>query len=286
MAKPRDYLAYGLSIRSQRAVPGAMDIAHAAAPDIAIGEGPATLEAPYTELVPFRRAGTSFLIDHQGVARYLCEDGRRIVVEPARAADAATVSAALIATALPVLLYQRGEAVLHAAVAQLPGAARAVAIAGPSGSGKSTVLDQLVAHGASVAADDTACLRLRGDSVEASGLAAGYFLGGSSAGRTFVPVPPARQSPMLELGAVVTLAPREGLGFRRLGGPEAVAALLRHTHRARAARLLGCEPFLLPLYSKLVGHIAVYTWSRRPDALGLTDDERDFLQAPDTKRVV
>ncbi len=284
MAEPRDYLAYGLSIRSQLAVPGAMDIPHAAAPDIAIEEGPAVLEAPYTELAPFRRAGNKFLIEQAGVARYLCEDGRRIVVEPMPDAAPAIVSAALIATALPVALYQRGEAVLHAAVARLPGAARALAIAGHSGSGKSTVLGQLVTLGASVAADDTACLRLCGESVEASGLPAGYFLGNGGTGRDLVPVPPAQQSPLLALGAVVALAPREGRGFRRLQGAEAVAELLRQTHRARAARFLGCEPHLLPLYSRLVGRIAVYTWSRRPDTLNLTDDEREALQAMGSER--
>lgn len=283
--------AFGLSIRSELPLPGAMAIGpyepeHDRAPDLEIIEGSATLAGPWTESGPYRYAHNVLRYERPGTARYLCEGGARIVVERVDGARPFDVSASLIATALPAILWMRGEIVLHAAAAVLPGCAGAIAIAGPSGSGKSTILRQLIAAGAKVAADDTVCVRLRGDRVEVSGLPAAYFLAGSSvdanAQRVMLAVPDGQQLASVDLAAFVVLdSPRVPRGFasRNLHGSFGLEALLGSRHRRRIPRLLGRERELFARFIALPQRFPMYAWSRQEGAATLDAHEMSFLTA-------
>lgn len=261
-----DYLGYGLRIASDLAIPGAMPapVIKSGAVDIDISEGSADLGGEASVSGPYRWRGDAFVFGMPGVARYLCLGGSRIVVERAAGASDADVSAMLIATALPALLWSRGDVVLHASAFSFPGATSAIAVAGPSGSGKSTLLAHAVAAGARAIADDSIRIRLDRDaSVVAYGLAGGYFVGeGEKCDRTFAPVPVASQLAGQKLGAVLVLSP-EARAPRRLDTFETLAALLANRHRPRIAHLMRTEPATLPIIAAIARSIPVLEVSAR-----------------------
>jgi len=190
----------------------------------------------------------------------------------------------LIATALPALLWMRGEIVLHAAAAVLPGAAGAIAIGGASGTGKSTVLRQLVAAGASVVADDSMCLRFTGTDVTVSGLAGGYFVAGADkdTARRLETVPPEHQIRAAPLAGLVMLGARLSSGapvFHSLRGVAALEALLASRHRPRIPALLGNNKAMLPVLARLSETLPIHLWNRREGAAALDPAEIAWLTA-------
>jgi hypothetical protein len=200
-----------------------------------------------------------------GVARYRCEAGARITVEPAVGAPESAVAGYLIATALPALLWMRGDIVLHMAAALLPGMSGAIAVGGATGSGKSSILAQLVAAGARMVADDTMCVRFDGESPVASGLPAGYFLADDDAARAFRVVPPAQRVSAARLAGVVMLGPRTSSGaaaFHALTGASAFETLLAGRHRPRVPMLLGRDKALLPVLARLSRELPIRRWDR------------------------
>lgn len=190
----------------------------------------------------------------------------------------------LIATALPALLWMRGDIVFHAAAAILPGAAGAIAIGGASGTGKSTVLRQLVAAGASVIADDSLCLRFSGTGVTISGLPGGYFVAEADNGtsRSFEIVPPEHQIRAAPLAGLVMPGARLSSGapaFHALSGVAALEALLASRHRPRIPTLLGNNKAMLPVLARLSEALPVHLWNRREGAAALDPAEMAWLTA-------
>ena len=194
----------------------------------------------------------------------------------------------LIATALPAVLWMRGEIVLHVAAALLPGATGAIAIGGVSGGGKSTILRQLVAAGASVVADDTLCLRFDGPDVTVSGLAGGYFVADAGAAkgtpRRFEMVPHERRVASARLAGLVMLGARTlsgGPTFRTSGGVAALEALLASRHRPRIPTLLGKNKALLPVLARLSEMLPIQRWNRQVGAPALDPAELAQLRSFD-----
>ncbi|WP_343519273.1 ATP-binding protein [Sphingomonas sp.] len=255
----RGFLAYGLRIRSQLDIPGAL------------ADGAADAEVEITRASPsaaqsdrlYRFEGDELCFTAPGVAEYRCRPDQ-LRVTPHPAASEAEVTALLIATALPALLWMRSGFVLHAAAAHLPGWERAIAIAGPSGSGKSTILAQLVAAGASILGDDTIAIDAAARPGEACGLPGGYFLGGGERPRDFHAVPSDRGLVRDRLGAILILS-RGGdpaPSFGRFTPVEAVAQLLAHRHRPRVPALLGRHGATLADSALLAATIPLYSWPR------------------------
>lgn len=227
--------------------------------------GDATLAGPARALGPYRLAGNRLLFEMPGVARYRCEAGERITVERAAGASESAVAGYLIATALPALLWMRGDIVLHMAAALLPGMSGAIAFGGATGSGKSSILAQLVAAGASMVADDTMCVRFDGEGPVVSGLPGGYFLAGEDADRMFRTVPPELAVSATRLAGIVVLGPRRSAGpaaFHALTGASAFEALLAGRHRPRIPTLLGRDKALLPVLARLSGKLPIHRWDR------------------------
>ena len=250
--------------------------------DIEIAEGKARLRGATRDLGPYRLAGDSLVFELPRIARYRCDAGARIIVERLGETPERVAAAYLIATALPALLWMRGEIVLHAAAAVLPGALGAVAIGGASGSGKSTVLRALVAAGASVVADDSLCLRLVGPDLRVSGLAGGYFVPGADDDivRAFQDVPGDRRLASAPLAGLMMLGPRTSSGepaLRTLGGVAALEALLASRHRPRIPTLLGNNRALLPVLARLSATLPIHLWNRRDGAPGLDLVEAAWL---------
>ena len=237
--------------------------------DIEIGEGAASLVEPSVSLGPYRLAGDRLVFAMPAVARYRCEAGRRITVERDADVSDEELCAHLIATALPALLWMRGDIVLHAAAACLPGRSGAIVIGGPSGSGKSTVLRALDDAGADMVADDSICVRADGATLRVSGLAGGYFLsdavGEKGAGRPFHDVPVTRQRRSAEMTTFVLLGPRRSGGdadIKQVHGVEALEILLASRHRPRVPALLGHSAQVLRELARFAEHLALRRWIR------------------------
>lgn len=252
--------------------------------DIEIIEGDAALPGPVRELGPYRLAGDSLLFEMPGIARYRCDAGARMIVERIGDATESVAASYLIATALPALLWMRGELVLHAAAAMLPGAAGAIAIGGASGTGKSTVLRQLVAAGASVVADDSLCVRFNGADVTVSGLAGGCFVteADNDTSRRLEIVPPEHQIRAAPFAGLVMLGARlssGGAAFHPLSGVAALEALLASRHRPRIPTLLGNNKAMLAALAHLSERLPVHLWHRREGAAALDRAEMAWLTA-------
>src|ERR1700688_3352248 len=98
---------------------------------------------------------TQYLLNIQGVARYLVTAGREIVVDLAAAAPALDVRGYLLGSIFVVLCQQRGLLPLHASA--IAGKSGVAAFLGNSGQGKSTLAAHLAQRGFRVLADDV-CL--------------------------------------------------------------------------------------------------------------------------------
>lgn len=266
----RGLIAYGLRVRSQIDIPGALPADEHGAFDLSVEL--AAPSAAQSDSI-YRFEGADLCFTAPGIAEYRCHaDGIRVSPHPH--ASATDVVEMLIATALPALLWMRGGFVLHAAAAQLPGSAAAIAIAGASGSGKSTVLAQLTDAGAPMLADDTILLDSR--TGEGAGLAGGYYLAEGEGPRVFHPVPPARALVRAPVAAILILSrgdPETAASLTRTTQVEAVAQLLANRHRPRVPALLGRQAATLADSALLAGMIPIYAWRRPAGASALAAEE-------------
>ena len=250
--------AFGLSIDSAFDVPGSLPCD--APPDIVIGEGQARLDNAERLSGPYACAGDRMLFTVDCVARYLCIDKDRIIVEPASGADREHVEALLIATALPALLWMRGHYLLHAAAFLPEGHRSALAVTAPSGGGKSTLLAEAVARGAVVLADDVLSIDTSGARLNGAGLPAGYFVAEVGGGRTFVPA--ARDSALkgAPVGTLITLL-RGGAGaprLERLRGVDAIEIVLAARHRPTVPKLMSNPSHHMAQTGLLARELAIY----------------------------
>lgn len=273
---------YGLTISTALPLPGlgAADGPCPQEPDIWISD--AALPAPVAQGDgPYRLVDDGLLFTAPGVGRYLARAGRVLLVDADPGADPDMVTGLLIATALPMLVWQRGGVLLHAASVLLPGRLGAVAIAGASGSGKSTVAAALLEAGGSLIADDSCWLRADGAMVSASGLPGGLFrrdLTGEA--RRFLPIAPARQCVSAPLAAIIVLdgTPAADGDDRRLSRETALAALLRHRHRPRIPAMLGQDADVFRACVLHSGQVPTYGCRPKDDERpGSLQDIIDFI---------
>ena len=149
---PGYYTAYGLSIRSEVALP-CRPTSPAAEPDVTIrfGTPPPMLDASADRHGLWQSMPGRSLLNVPGVARFLVTGGREIVVESGRGSLPAA-RAFLLGPVLAACLQQRGIVTLHASAIATD--AGAVLFAGDSGSGKSTLLASFLKRGYPMLADD------------------------------------------------------------------------------------------------------------------------------------
>jgi hypothetical protein len=96
-----------------------------------------------------------------GVADYLIEDGRRIIIAPHMRRDAPDIRLFLLGAAFGYLCHQRGPLPIHAAALDIDG--RGVMLAGISGAGKSTLASAFVQRGHRLLSDDISPIELKAD---------------------------------------------------------------------------------------------------------------------------
>lgn len=96
-----------------------------------------------------------------GIAAFLVQGGRRVVVAPDLPEDAPELGHYLLGGVIGDLLHQRGVLPLHASCVAVNGVA--VAFAGPSGAGKSTLAAALAVAGHQLLGDDITVVELAAD---------------------------------------------------------------------------------------------------------------------------
>ena len=151
------YEAYGCRIDSELEFPELIEAGSAensSPADVRISTGvvPDALENPTGKGVLYQASANQFLLNMDGVARYLVQNGNEIIVEPAPENLAGGVRVFLLGSCLGALLHQRGMLVLHAGAVYTDRGA--VLFTGPSGIGKSTLLGELLRRGYRMMVDD------------------------------------------------------------------------------------------------------------------------------------
>ena len=250
MATPYLYRAFGLTILSDLEIPGGVSVAQGAVDaDIVVRIGPCAIGPVDAVNGPYSRSGEALLFDAIGVARYVAPASNQLWVEIYPNADSRMVIALLIATALPMVIWMRGNVLLHAAGVVPAESNSAIAIAGPSGVGKSTLALSLVKNGGCLVGDDSLRTTVADSGVLVSGLPANIFTRAPlNTERTSVSIPAASRLDCAPLAAIICLVADisvDGPVAQRLHGAYALEALLKNRHRPKVPAILGRDAELL-----------------------------------------
>ncbi|HCF25100.1 MULTISPECIES: hypothetical protein [unclassified Novosphingobium] len=245
---------YGLSLSSPFALPGA-GVATSALADLTIAEGPATLPDAAVPRGPYRQLGEQIELTIPAAGRFLLAGPGRLEVAPKLGVETEVLTAFLVASGLPMLLWQRGGLLLHASGVELDG--KAIAIAGPSGVGKSTLARALLERGGRLIGDDTLWLTDPANPALAAGLSGGQFLRNGDELR-FAVLPLQQRAEVTVLDAVAILS-RGAPGPSRLRPIEAVQSLLKLRHRPALPAMLGQEAAVLAHCTRLAAAVPIFT---------------------------
>jgi hypothetical protein len=138
------YKAFGLVFKSCLEHPEFLLQPETSNPDclIIFGEVPQKLIKPDFAGGVYQSKGRQFLLRFEHVGRYLIENGETITIEMKPGATERETIVFLWASAVAVLLHQRGRIIVHGS--SIMTGEHAVIFSGPSGSGKSTIASTFV----------------------------------------------------------------------------------------------------------------------------------------------
>ena len=246
---------YGLTVACPFALPGSGPAA-GDTPDLEIARGPAQLSGSAEQRGPYRRQGNQLELEIPEAGRFLLAAPGRLEVAERTDIDPDVLGAFLIASGLPMLLWQRGGLLLHASGVTLGD--RVIALSGPSGAGKSTIARALLEQGGKLLGDDTLWLPDPERPAWADGISGGQFLRDAAGGEPqFHRLPPARQAGPGNLAALVILSPGP-IEPVRLGPVAAAQAVLRARHRPLVPELLGSNAAVLAHCTRLAASVPVF----------------------------
>lgn len=154
------YIAFGLSLKSEIAIPELMD--GDGSGDVSIRFGKADLGREAKANGSFFKANEDeiqFNIKNSGVITV--RQGREIIIDPLPDADPASVRFPIINYALASILQQRGFLVFHASAVAIDG--KAAIFLGFPGSGKSTIAAAMHSCGYRVLSDEITAVQAEGD---------------------------------------------------------------------------------------------------------------------------
>ncbi len=290
------YGAYGLRIRSALALPFFDPLPDAQAADVSVrlGAVPRTLpgvDCPVRNGMWQARPG-AFLLQMEGVARYLIADGREVRIEPL-GGDHADIASLLVGLWI-VLLQQRGVVPLHAAAVRTT--AGAVLLIGRSGEGKSTLAAALIERGHALLADDVSGLALRGGRVTALPSFASLRLWKQTLEQMRLSLKVrSRVRPGVEkfwveassactealpVCAAIVLKPSHHADIRTVpvSQNDAFGLLCEHTHRKRVLRAMGQRPAHFRVVAAMARQVPMLR-VRRPYQPFLLEELADHVEA-------
>lgn len=146
------FVAYGLNIQSE--MPLLDSQPSEKLPDVFIRFGNLTHNCVNNE----SNGGSLLFAKMPGVATYLISEGRDIIVDPEPGVSEALLCSTVLASAMSVILRQRGLLVLHGSCVDING--QAIAFLGHSGWGKSTLVSALHHKGYALLTDDVLAVQL------------------------------------------------------------------------------------------------------------------------------
>ncbi len=294
MTTTLDYVAFGLRISSDIALPELFGAGAAGAADVSIRLG--SIDGTDEPGLHTSEHGTLLVIDD--VASYWVTGGSEIVAEPIAGVPDANVRLYLLGSAMGVLLHQRGLLPLHANSVAVGGGA--VAFMGPSGAGKSTLAAWFHDHGFGIVADDVSVvtfneadrplvhpgiprLRLWREALEASGRIVDEhplsWRGDDSYQKYDVSI--LGQGACREarpLTALYLLAQGETFAIERIEGVEATDAIFANTYRGGYVPLANGTRNHWMASLQLVRTVPVFRVTRRW-GLALLDEECGQIRA-------
>ena len=156
------YYVYGLGIHSELPLPELIDVE--AAGDVTIRFDPDLghnlPSGDQTRWLELSREQATLYVDQVGVFNVI--NGREVTMAHFPDVRESLLRLCILGPVMGVVLYQRGNLVLHASVLDLEG--DAVAFMGGSGWGKSSLAAALLRRGHELISDDVAAIDLRDDS--------------------------------------------------------------------------------------------------------------------------
>lgn len=278
LAPAYDYLAFGLRLRSELALPELRPAGDGdAAPDATIARAALTGEG-WDRIVSLDRDW--FRLALPEVGRFEVRGGTSILADPDPDAPSGQVRAYLLGSVIGALLQQRGLLTLHASAVAIQGGA--VALLGESGAGKSTLAMQLNRHGHALLCDDIFVVAFDSDArpVAWPGIsrlklwsqtlaAAGTPTDGlepvlQKEDKFHVPAGHVADYRPHPLRAIYLLRRDEnpGSAIRRLKGAEAVNALMSHTYRGRMVPFMQATQSHFRACLQLLEHCGVFELPR------------------------
>ncbi len=283
MSRPlHRYAAYGLRVQSPIALPFAPASStpdHEPDVTIRVGAAPPALPAPMDKRGHWESAPGAFLLNVDGVARYLVTAGRDILVEPRGGGDR-DMGVFLAGSVFAALLQQRGVVTFHASAIET--GSGAVLFLGRSGDGKSSLLAAMVQRGHAMLADDVAgvvldrggrptalsafpCARLWADALDELGWQAptrGRVREGLE--KYLAPVERFRATPLAVRAAyMLTPSPGSGIEVEPCTRPAAFERLSsRYTYRKRYLSGLGQRPAHFRAVTAMAKQVPVFRVKR------------------------
>ena len=278
---PRDYAAYGLSVRSPIPLPFLpLPVHRAGEPDVTvrIGATPAALPSPVVKQTFREIAPGAFLLSVDGVARYLVTNGRDVLVETCGGNDH-DLGVFLAGSVFTALLQQRGVVTLHASAVETE--AGAVLFTGRPEIGKSSLLGAFVRRGYAMLADDVTgvvldaagravvlpafpSMKLWGDALQALAWhGQGQERARPEREKYIVPIERFRAAP-LAARAVFSLEvhDRDGIEVRPVQADDIIRWPRKSIYRKRVMRGLGQRPAFLRTIAAMARRVPVVRVAR------------------------
>lgn len=157
------YSAFGLVISSPLQCPELTCAVGPAHVKIEFRKIAAGFDSPKTASVRFKANPQQLLLEVDGVARFLIQNGSEIVIDRIEGASDECVRLFLLGSAFGALLHQRGTLVLHGSAIAV--GQECVMFIGYSGAGKSTLAAALRSRGHGCLSDDLCAIELNENGV-------------------------------------------------------------------------------------------------------------------------